>query len=118
MIKILLFVLLSIGVLSCDSKFDKARWMKKGDLGSYPNRRKMLKELLQNHKLIGLSYHQLVEKIGEPDSVAVELNSIYYNIITEYDTHPVYTRDLTLKLNKDSVVTDLKVSTKGQSKWL
>jgi hypothetical protein len=54
---------------------------REGDLGIYPNRDAMLKDLTTHHKLKGLSYKQLVETIGEPEGFTnTKANAVYYNI--------------------------------------
>ena len=108
---ITLFALL---VFSCnqDRKFDKSAWIEKGDLGIYPNRDRMLKDLVQNHQLIGLSYKQLVELLGEPENYSgAEPNVAYYNVLTHYgrDIDPVYIKNLQVKFNSDSIVTNVNI---------
>jgi len=94
-------------------KFDKARWTTREDLGLYPNRDKMLNDLIQNQKLKGLSYNQLIDKIGEPEkNITGDNNSIYYDIVTDYgyDIDPVYIKTLEFKFDTDSIITDFKIN--------
>ena len=92
------FTILCLITISCNNevKFDKALWRKKGDLNSYPYREDMILDLVENYKIEGMSYHQLVELLGEPE---IQINSesvmARYNIITEYgnDIDPVYSED-------------------------
>lgn len=93
--------------------FDKAGWTIQGDLGLYPNRDKMLDDLIKNQNLKGLTYRQLIDKIGEPEKNEVgESNTIYYDIVTDYghDIDPVYTKILEFKFDKDSIITDFKIN--------
>ena len=94
-------------------KFDKARWTTKGDLGLYPNRDRMLNDLTQNQNLKGLSYKQLIGKIGEPEkNTTGDNNSIYYDIVADYghDIDPVYIKTLEFKFDTDSIITDFKIN--------
>jgi len=96
-----------------ETKFDKAGWIIKDDLGLYPNRNKMLNDLIENQKLKGLTYLQLIDKIGEPEkNVSGDSNSIYYDIVTDYghDIDPVYSKTLEFKFDTDSIITDYKIN--------
>ena len=78
----------------------------------YPNRDKMLNDLIKNHKLKGLTYRQLVEQIGEPEqNVSGDSNTVYYNIVTDYghDIDPIYSKTLQLGFDKDSIIIDFKI---------
>lgn len=95
---------------SYNQTFNKAAWAD-GDQGwGYPNRKYMLNDLLKNHQIKGLTYKQLIDSIGEPhlDSGSYEA---YYNIILDYgwDIDPVYSKNLILQLNRDSVVTGFEI---------
>ncbi|TDH26900.1 hypothetical protein EXU57_08830 [Segetibacter sp. 3557_3] len=93
-------------------KFEKSAWNEKGDLGIYPNRDKMLKDIMNNHRLRGLTYTQLVELLGEPEDYSdVNPNTVYYNVVTEYgrDIDPVYLKNLEIGLSSDSVVIDVNI---------
>jgi outer membrane protein assembly factor BamE (lipoprotein component of BamABCDE complex) len=93
--------------------FDKAGWTIQGDLGLYPNRDKMLEDLTKNQILKGLTYRQLIEKMGEPEkNVIGDSNAIYYDIVIDYghDIDPVYTKTVEFKFDKDSIITDFKIN--------
>lgn len=100
---------LSTLLISCDQKFTKEQWINVDNLD--PDRGAMLNDLLNHHKIIGLSYHQLNDMLGEPtqdDSVR-----IYYPIKIKYamlSPDPNYEKDLIVYLNKDSVVITTKVT--------
>jgi hypothetical protein len=116
--KILLFAFFSLLLLSlpsCNSKFNKQEWTYNPDLNFYPNRNSMYVDLIKNHQLLGLKYSQLVDSIGEPekDMTASDSNSIniVYPIEVEYDIiDPDYSKDLIIKLNKDSIVLSAMVN--------
>ena len=94
------------------SKFNKTEWNIEGDLKSYPNREKMLFDLTENNKLKGLTYKELVEKVGKPENSTNEINKIFYNIETKYgsDIDPIFVKVLEFKFNKDNLVTDFKIT--------
>jgi len=76
----------------------------------YPKRKFMLNDLIENHQIKGLTYKQMVDSIGEPN-IDPGSYKAYYNIILNYgwDIDPVYTKDLVIQLDRDSVVTGFKV---------
>lgn len=109
--KILLRLVL-VGLLfmayGCKQKFDKERWNEKKDW-DYPRRNGMLKDLLKNHDLKGKLLNEVVDMLGEPDNR--EANHIYYDIVMKYgaDIDPVYSKELSVAFNADSVVTAVEV---------
>ena len=64
-IRKILPILSCLLLLSCKQKFDKTMWID-GDGVYYTYRNDMVDDLLQNHRLVGLSYHQLTQLLGEP----------------------------------------------------
>jgi len=92
-------------------KFNRTQW-DDGDIETYPYRDAMLNDLLANYHLKGITYHQLTKLLGEPGRWEnVNIDSPYYVINTDYghDIDPVYTKTLTIYLDKDSVVTNYEV---------
>jgi len=109
-----IFVILSFIFTTCnpDNKFNKIQWLEHSDIEQYPNRNRMVNDLMSNHKLKGLSYKQITDLIGEPEkNITGENNEIYYQILTEYgsDIDPVHTKTLILILDNDSTITDFKI---------
>lgn len=101
-----IFVLLCLISCNSNAKFEKMGWNQKGDLNSYPNREKMLNDLMENHKIKGLKYSELVNLLGEPEiNKTSESLTAFYNIQTEYgsDIDPVYIKNLEISLSIDSV---------------
>ncbi len=99
---------------ACQNKiaFDKTGWIKQDDLKMYPNRINMLDDLIRHHKLIGLTYRQLIDSIGEPEeNINGGSLTIYYNIITDYkhDIDPVYSQTLQFAFDKDSIVKSFRL---------
>ena len=113
--KVRLTVILGLILLlfACNNiKFEKTGWVFQVDVGMYPNRDKMLKNLIENNKLKGLTYRELIEKIGPDENFKSGYDTcIFYSIVTDYgwDIDPVYTKDLVFKLNQDSVVVDYEI---------
>ena len=102
------FSILCLILISCenDIKFNKTGWLKKGDLNSFPNREKMLNDLMKNYKIKDLKYSELINLLGKPEiRTTSESISAVYNIKTEYgnDIDPVYVQELNISLNADSV---------------
>ena len=96
-------------LISCNPniKFDKVGWNQKGDLNSYPNREKMLNDLMENHNFTGMNYSELLNLLGEPENYSdIEAGVIYYNIITEYGSNidPVNVKNLKIKLDENQKV--------------
>ena len=97
---------------SCNRKFDPDKWQVgySHDVErKYPNKRKkMLKDLLESHKLEGLSYDELVDMLGAPKEKE-EINDtlrVSYpcgrGTVPWYDGH-VIKRMLHLKISNDTV---------------
>ena len=106
---ILIFFILIL--ISCNNhRFDKAKWSVKEDL-EYPYRNGMIKDLVKNHKLLGIKYRQIVGKLGLPEGKTTgKGDTAYYDIITDYGTiDPIYSKTLVLQFNNDSTVIDFKV---------
>lgn len=93
--------------------FDKYGWIIQDDLGLYPNRDKMLDDLTKNQKLEGLTYNQLIDKLGHPVKYSPgDSNTIYYEIVTDYghDIDPVYIKTLEFKFDNDSIIKSFKIN--------
>ncbi len=114
-LRLILIMITALSIVSCNKnkKFDKVAWKEKGDLDSYPNRDNMLNDLIKNYPLKGLSYKQLINLLGEPEKYSdAKPNVLYYNVVIDYghDIDPVYIKDLKIKLNSDSVATDININ--------
>ncbi|MES2379512.1 MAG: hypothetical protein V4538_00620 [Bacteroidota bacterium] len=109
----LIFLSTCILLVSCEkSKFDKIGWNEKGDLGSYPKRKSMLNDLIENHKLKGIKYKELIELLGLPENYSdEEYNTMTYNIEIDYgfDIDPTYSKHLKIELAIDSVVKSYEI---------
>lgn len=73
----------------------------------------MLDDLTKNQKLKGLTYRELIDKIGEPQkNVTGDSNTIYYNVVTDYghDIDPIYCKTLEFRFDNDSIITDFKIN--------
>jgi hypothetical protein len=118
---IFLFSVLIVGLLivvstSCsrEIKFDQDKW-NYGDGLTFPNRDKMLNDLLQNQKLKGLKYQQVISLLHRPQRA--DSTMMYYEIVSQLDLGSKKpNKNLILYLSKDSVVTDIKVVESGNKK--
>ncbi|MEI9909371.1 MAG: hypothetical protein WDO71_06735 [Bacteroidota bacterium] len=87
-------------------KFEQKKWNETINRSSpSPNRERMLNDLLENHKLVGLTCNELISLLGDPnwnDSA-----SLTYKIVVDFrgDIDPVYTKSLEFYFSKDSVIT-------------
>ncbi|MDP4237967.1 MAG: hypothetical protein Q8904_00660 [Bacteroidota bacterium] len=110
LIVILVFILLPFAC--SNTKFEKTGWIYQSDVGMYPNRENMLKDLTENNTLKGLTYRELIAKIGPDENYNSGYDTcIFYSIMTDYGRNidPVYTKNLVFKFNNDSVVVDYKI---------
>ena len=109
-ILILLFILPIIHACNQDSHFEKTKWLEKEDI-SYPYRAVMLDDLVTNYKLTGLTYQQLTDLLGQPDSLSNKLNEVVYEITVQYDIDidSVYEKNLVFEFNPDSTVKSFKI---------
>ena len=91
--------------------FDKVKWDEQPDLAfTPPYRKKMLKDLTTNYKLVGVKYSEIISLLGAPnfrDSI-----SFSYDIIIDYgsDIDPIYTKRLDFNFSKDSIIISCEVS--------
>lgn len=111
MLKPILILITLLTLCGCKSKFDKKLWIVEEDAETYPHRDKMVDDLVENHHLKGLTYHQLVDSVGLPNLNYQVDSGVYYVIKVDYgwDIDPVYSKGLFIKLNKDSIVTSVKI---------
>jgi hypothetical protein len=112
-IRHVIFSLTFLLVASCgqpNKTFNKDGWLKIGDFGSYPERASMVDDLLKNHKLKGLTYDELINKLGQPTNS--DSTSIHYDIEIEYgiDIDPTRGSSLVFYFNRDSIITDIKLN--------
>lgn len=105
------FILFLMGILctlaSCKERFNSARWKVEEDLRTFPHREAMVEDILASRTLLGLPYSQVIDSLGPPSGVID--NKMYYSIEVDYgtDVDPVYTRDLVVVFNTDSLATDV-----------
>jgi hypothetical protein len=105
---ILLCCVLALCFTACNRniKFDRENW-DYGDGLEFPNRNKMLEDLLKSYKLKGLKYQEVIHLLHRPQqSSATEM--VYDVDETVKKGKTTYVKKLILSL-KDSVVTDVKV---------
>ena len=107
-------ILFTIGIIlilttSCQQRFNSEKWKIEEDLRTYPFRDGMVADIIEDKTFIGLQYHQVIDSLGIPSGI--EKNKVYYSIEIDYgtDIDPVYTKDLVLTIDEDSVVTEIKI---------
>jgi len=106
----LFFVLPILHACNQDTHFEKTKWLEKENL-SYPYRNVMLDDLVTNYKLTGLTYQQLEDLLGQPDSLNENRNEVVYEIKVAYDLDidPVYVKNLIFVFSTDSTVISYKI---------
>ena len=104
----MLVILLLTG---CDQQipFDPKKWEEKGDIKQYLYRNSMINDLVQNHKLKGLSKTEWTTLLGSPDNA--DSLTVVYSVFIHYDViDPDQTKDLLLELNTDSSIKSFRVN--------
>src|SRR5687767_4160211 len=88
--------------------YDYHSWTEKGDLGTFPKRKKMVDDILEHLKLKGQTLTEIKNLLGQPDYN--EKDEIGYKIDEDYgtDIDPIRTTTLTFKFNQDSIITEAK----------
>lgn len=110
----MIFLLITLALIACEnnSTFNKSGWLQKKEPVGYKYRANMLKDLIENHKIKGIKYSELIDLLGAPENYADEKsNTITYSIVVEYgfNIDPVYSKDLEIYFTKDSIVTNYKI---------
>jgi hypothetical protein len=104
-------ILVSTIWTSCNNQinFDSRKWKIEEDLRTYPFRETMTEDIIQNKKFIGLNLGQVRDSLGQPN--ALENGQLFYSITTDYgtDIDPIYTKDLVLTFDNDSLITNVKI---------
>lgn len=71
----------------------------------------MVFDLIENHKLKGLKYRELINMLGEP-SGSDDSTEIFYDIRINYglDIDPTNGLTLAFQYNRDSIITDFQLN--------
>jgi hypothetical protein len=113
MAKVFISILFILTLASCQTKqkFDKAKWAEVADLMTFPNRKYMIDDLMQNYQLKGKTYRELVDLLDKPQKKLDSSLRVYYDIDVDYgtDIDPVYTKILSIEFDKDTVVRHVEV---------
>lgn len=106
-----LFVIFLLALSSCSrtQKFTRDAWSYADDL-EFPSRDKILDDLLTSHPLKGLTHHQILQLIGQPQNIDTAKFMYTYEIEnTAYRYNPkkkpIHIKNLLVYFSKDSVVT-------------
>lgn len=110
--KIALVFLIGFIATGCNnaSKFDRQKWSY-GDGLDYPLRDDIINDLVKNHHIKGLTYHQVIDSLGAPqqrDTLQVAYQ-ILDNSYSYSRKKPVRKKNLILYFSKDSVVTRFEI---------
>jgi len=112
---ILISSIAALSILGCrrltsNVPFDKEKWLEQEDW-DYPRRDNMIDDLIKNRKLKGLTYKQMIELLGDPQGNAQDSIGVYYQIVEDFgsDIDPVYTKNLSIEFNKDSIINKVKI---------
>jgi hypothetical protein len=110
----ILTFIFSLFFASCGTKqkkFDKNTWNEMDDI-MYANRESMVTDLMKNHLRQRMTFKEVVELIGKPESYAnIKSNTIAYEIMVDYgwNIDPVKGKTLYIELTNDSIVKDFKL---------
>nr|WP_320039118.1 hypothetical protein [uncultured Bacteroides sp.] len=107
-------LILLLTLTSCeakDQKFNSQTW-KEAYIDSYSKRELLVNDFIKNHMYRGMSFHEIIKLLGEPEIVERNENfNIGYILNTSYDQiDPIKGKDLIINLSKDSIVLDYKVT--------
>lgn len=107
----ILFILFFSSCSFNQEKYNKQKWNLKDDVGYYSYRDPMLKDLLKNHKIKGLNITELETLFGKIEIDSLNKKEILFNIVVDFgwDIDPVYTKDLIIILDKNSIAKDYKI---------
>ena len=111
-LKIIIYLLFVVAIFSCNKKFEKSGWNYSGpDLGDpieFPNRDMMLNDLLENHKIKGLTVHEVYNLLGKTEVID---NKMTYIIFVDYgfDIDPVHTKYLEIVFNNNGLVETVEI---------
>ena len=92
--------------------FDSKKWKAYKDLEVYPHRELMLRDIIDNKRLIGLRYQPVIDSLGQPENYTDKKeNELWYPVTVDYgtDIDPVYLKHLMLTMNNDSTVGKVEI---------
>lgn len=106
----LIMVLVCLGFCtSCQQKFDAQKWAVSVD-GTYPHRKDMLDDLLENYPLKDKTVQETLELLGLPDNYCDHNPyEMTYRVVEDYGLNidPVYTSYLVFYLDQsDTLIND------------
>lgn len=113
MTRLFIISFFALSLFSCQShkKFDKLKWAEVADLMTFPNRKFMIKNLLENYQLKGKKYADIVNLLGKPQSKLDSNLKVSYDIDVDYgsDIDPIYSKTLSILFDKDTVVNSFEI---------
>lgn len=111
---VLIWLLVNLGGCNLNKvhKFNSKQWSKAEDAETFPFRKELLNDIIENKLFLGFNYLQLIDSLGEPESGKIRGNNkLYYLIENDYgwDIDPVYYKYLVVYLSEDSIVEKTEV---------
>lgn len=111
--KHILLILMLAGLCSChrtNPDFTTEKWLN-GDGLQYPLRNDILDDLVQHHKLKGLTYKEVHHLLGYPNWSDSVKGEFYYQIIETRNNMRKFDhiKNLVFYMGKDSVITRFEV---------
>lgn len=107
----IIFILFFSSCSFNQEKYNKQKWNLKDDVGYYSYREPMLKDLLENHKIKGLNITELEKLFGKIEIDSSNKKEVFFNVVVDFgwDIDPVYTKDLIIILDNNSIAKDYKI---------
>lgn len=120
-ISTLFFLLIILTIQSCQKKvecvtklkFDKSLWLKNQQKDCYRDREKMLYDLLDNHKIKGLKYSEIVKLLGNSEIESTSHSKFIKYIVTTKNDSTIeskYSKKLIIFLNRDNIAESIMVA--------
>ena len=110
---IITFVVLCTFLISCNNitkreRFNQQTWNEYQGFDG-PDRDGMAEDLINTHRLIGLSNKEMLQLLGSPANYA-DTTKTYYELSQEFDSiDPISGKNLVITFNKDSIIVDAKI---------
>ena len=87
--------------------YDRNLWIEKDDM-EYPNRKKMVDDIMKHLKLKGQTLTEIENLLGQPSYI--DTTEIMYKVEEKYgiDIDPIGSTTLVMKYNKESIITEVR----------
>jgi len=106
----ILFCLVLAALTACHThdNFSTEKWLN-GDGLQFPYRDNILDDLIQHHKLKGMTYKEVQHLLGDPDGV--DSTGFHYQVIETFNNMRKHDhiKNLVFYMGKDSIITKYEV---------